>query len=87
MNILASFRSPHSRKDVVVGVDLAYLLVCGGLLSVCLDVTIIQFALCGVVCSVLPSNVLEASHYERLLMHPWARKIFRKRAIAPRQSS
>ncbi len=70
-----------SKKDVVVGFDLGYLMVWSMLFALILDVNMSAFFLCGVVWLLLPSNMMTPSQFQSFLnAYPFLTKIFYFRA-------
>jgi len=66
-----------SKKDVVIGFDLGYLMLCGILFHLVLDIHIGSFFLCGIMWMLLPSNILTLSQFQFLLKtYPFLTKVF-----------
>ena len=66
-----------SKKDVAIGFDLGYLMVCSIFFTLILDVHVGSFFLCGIMWMLLPSNILTPSQFQFLLnTYPFLTKIF-----------
>ena len=66
-----------SKKDIVAGFDLGYLMVWSILFALILDVNVSSFFLCGVVWMILPSNMLTPSQFQFFLnTYPFLSKMF-----------
>ena len=73
-----------SKKDVAIGFDLGYLMVCSIFFTLVLDVHVSSFFLCGIMWMLLPSNILTSSQFQFLLnTYPFLTKIFYFRATPP----
>ena len=68
------------KKDIVIGIDLAYLLCCSLFFNFFLNMSVWGFFLCGMMWTILPSNHLERAHYKIVLeKYPELTKFFYSR--------
>ena len=66
-----------SKKDVAIGFDLGYLMVCSIFFTLILDDHVGSFFLCGIMWMLLPSNILIPSQFQFILnTYPFLTKIF-----------